>query len=112
LPYLYARSPYIEICTKKIPKSYGPKGLKHEILENCTVFDSAEIRYATFKNSAYAQPAMEFILRMLSQRLICSAHAQAAINYFRACSASVKIRSAYAQHIFEGSLLIGFWFLL
>jgi hypothetical protein len=46
-------------------KPYGPKGLQHKIFEN-------RIRYGRdirlLKISAYAQPAMKSIPRMLSQR--------------------------------------------
>jgi hypothetical protein len=48
------------------PKPYGPKGLQHKIFEN-------RIRYGICSasneiHSAYAQPAMKFVPRMLSQR--------------------------------------------
>ncbi len=50
------------------------------------VFDSADI-FDVFNISAYAQPAMKSIPRMLSQRW----------NSFRLCSVCDEIRSAYAQ---------------
>jgi hypothetical protein len=48
------------------PKPYGPKGLEHEIFENRIRFGQ-DIRL--FNISAYAQPAMKFISRMLTAQL-------------------------------------------
>jgi hypothetical protein len=47
------------------PKLYGPKGLYHKIFENRIQF-GRDIRLLNI--SAYAQPAMKSIPRMLSQR--------------------------------------------
>jgi hypothetical protein len=52
-------------------------------------------------HSAYAQPAMKFVRRMLSVRWICSAYAQQYTckncSHFTAGWACAKIRSSYAQ---------------
>jgi hypothetical protein len=68
------------------PKPYGPKGLKHEIFENCIWF-SGDIRLLNI--STHAQHAMKLVPRMLSIRW----------NSFRVCSVCNKIRSAYAEHV-------------
>ncbi len=67
------------------PKPYGPKGLWHKIFENHIWF-GRDIQLLNI--SAYAQPAMKSIPRMLSQRW----------NSFHVCSECDEIRSAYAQH--------------
>ena len=61
------------------PKPYGPKGLQHEIFENCILIRP---RYSTFKHfrvcsacdeigSQYAQCAIKFVPRMLSMDCTC-----------------------------------------
>ncbi len=58
------------------PKAYVPKGLLHKIFENRIRF-GRDIRHLNI--SAYAQPAIKFVPRMLSVRL----------NSFRVCSAQI-----------------------
>ncbi len=72
-------------CPRKSQK--GLKVHKHETRDFWKSY-SIRPRYSTFKHFAYAQPAMQCILRMLSQRW----------NSIRVCSVSDEIRSAYAQH--------------